>query len=127
MLKGNFLHPVLYRFAKNKNSKEFRSKLNINIRSSCFLKIFTSKIFRIHNGKYFVVNDPISLKILFKSNPYYNFKLGHFSYNRQVIARGRNNRGITIINRDLKKKRGVSVKLRKRKKMIFTETTFKHT
>lgn len=122
MQKGKFLHPVIYKFAKLKK-KEFllKKNKNLNIRSSFYLKKFINCIFKIHNGKDFVINDPIALKAVFKIYPRYNFKIGQFSYNRHIFIRGRRLRGLSLLFDDIKKKRGLSIKLKKKKRLIFTQ------
>lgn len=121
--KGNFLSPEIYNFAKSNEKKFINHTSNefLNIRSSSYLKKFCDCIFKVHNGKYFVVNDPMELKSVFKVYPFYNFKIGQFSYNKQIIIRNWNRHGAKIIEEDLKKKKGIYIKNNKKKKFIYTD------
>jgi len=98
----------------------FKNKTNINIRRSNFLKTLSKYQFNIHNGKIYHLNDPIFLTILLKSYPFYNFNLGQFSNTRQILNRRSNTGGFIIVSEDLKKKRGIYIKNKnKKKKFIF--------
>ena len=74
--------------------------------------------FIIHNGNNFIKNDPEELNSVFLKYPYYNFKLGQFSYNKFIHTKGGFRFSMTLLLEDIKKKRGVSIKLKKSKKMI---------
>ena len=120
--KGNFLSPEIYNFAKS-NEKEFinmSSNPYLNIRSSTYLKKFSDCTFRVHNGKFFVVNDPMELKSVFKKYSFSAFKIGQFSYNKTIISRSWNSSAVRIIAEDLKRKKGIFIKNNKRKKYVYT-------
>lgn len=109
------MHPSLFKFIKS-GKKRYENTQGLNIRNSSFLKSLVGCRFKIHNGKQFYENDPVSLAILLKSYPFYNFKLGQFSSTRQELNRRGNDSGIIIISEDLKKKKGVFIKNKNKKK-----------
>ena len=79
-----------------------------------------SNSFSVHNGKLSYTNDPISMSILFKDYPFFNFNLGQLSYTRFLLDRRSSIFIKTIIIEDLKKKRGLYIKNKnKRKKFVF--------
>ena len=101
-----------------KGEKIFNIKVYYNIRKSFFLKKFISCTFYIHNGKFFVNNDPIYLKLIIRRSKC-KFKLGQFSYNKCVHTKGGITKDILLLGEDIKKKRGVAIKIKKKKKFIF--------
>lgn len=118
MLKGNFIQPIIFK-KYVKGERDFNIDKFYNIRKTTFVKKFKNCVFHIHNGKFYVVNDPIFLKINLKGYKNYTFKLGQFSYNKFIHTKGGFRFSMTLLLEDIKKKRGVSIKLKKSKKMIF--------
>ena len=76
-------------------------------------------LFYIHNGKDLIKNDTQYMKEVYKKQAFKSFKLGQYSYNRRPINRNRRS-DIYLIFRDLKRKKGIDVKFKKRKKRFFT-------
>lgn len=101
-----------------KGEKVFNLSTYYNIRKSFYIKKFINCIFYIHNGKYFVVNDPVYLKLVVRRSKC-KFKLGQFSYNKFIHIKGGITKDMSLLNEDIKKKRGVSIKIKKKKKFIF--------
>jgi len=118
MLKGRFIQYIVYKKFK-KGVREFKIDKYYNIRKSSFLNKFANCSFSIHNGKFYVTNDPIYFSLALKDYKNFHFKLGQFSYNKQIQTKGGQNNGIFFLLEDIKKKRGVLVKLKKKKKLIF--------
>lgn len=117
--KGKFINPTLYKLLRKKVTVfKFENKPFLNIRSSSYLKIFNECTFDIHTGRKFVKNDNVLLTKIFKEYPFYNFKLGQISYNRVLIERNRVKIPAAILM-DLKKKRNVDLRLKKRRKITF--------
>ena len=110
---------MLYKLIKRKCSLfQFKNKPFLNIRSSCYLKSFINCTFNVHTGRKFVKNDIRQLNKVFKEYKFFNFKIGQISYNRTLIERNRVKIPGAIIL-DLKKKRNVDIRLKKRKKTTF--------
>lgn len=118
--KGNFLNPLVYKFAKYKIEKIFfKNKPFYNIRNSSCVKNLIKSTFNIHNGRDFIKNDIQYMKEVYKKQPFKTFKLGQYSYNRRPINRNRRSE-IYLIFKDLKRKKGIDVKFKKKKKRFFT-------
>ena len=118
--KGNFLNSLVYKLAKIKSEKvSFKNKPYYNIRSSSCVRNFIKCTFKIHNGKEFIQNDIQYMKEVYKKQSFKTFKLGQYSYNRKPINRNRRS-DIYLIFRDLKRKKGIDVKIKKEKKKTFT-------
>ena len=118
MLKGKFIQQIIFKKFKN-GVREFKIDKYYNIRKSFFLNKFINCSFSIHNGRFYVSNDPVYFSLALKEYKNFSFKLGQFSYNKQIQTKGGQNSGIYLLLEDIKKKRGVLVKLRKKKKLIF--------
>lgn len=118
MLKGKFIQEYIYK-KYNKGSRVFKIDKYFNIRKSTYLREFEDCTFYVHNGRFYVFNDPITFKLKIKNYNKIYFKLGQFSYNKQINTQGGLHSGISVLLEDIKKKRGVSLKLRKKKKLIF--------
>lgn len=118
MLKGNFIQPIIFKKYRD-GVRDFNIDKYYNIRKSMYIKKFINCIFHIHNGKLFVVNDPVFMKLNTKYYKSVKFKLGQFSYNKQIQTKGGFTQSISLLNEDIKKKRGVSVKSKKKKKLVF--------
>jgi len=118
--KGRFLHPVIYAFAKS-NKKIFLTNKNftLNIRSSSFIKIFFSKIFNVHTGRRFLMNDPLDMRAALLSYPSYRFKLGQFAFTRHIHEKRHFTFGTKLVLEDLKRKEGVIFKPKKKKNIYF--------
>jgi len=120
MLKGRFIQKIIYKKYK-KGVKDFKIDKYYNIRKSTFIKRFSNCIFNIHNGKFYVANDPIYFSQALKEYKSFVFKLGQFSYNKHIHMKGGMHDGILFLQEDIKRKRGVLIKLRKKKKLVFVK------
>jgi len=118
LLKGKFIQYIIYKKFKD-GVRDFKIDKYFNIRKSFFIKKFINCSFNVHNGKYYVKNDPVHFSLALKEYKNFSFKIGQFSYNKHVHARGGPNRNLHYLLQDIKKKRGVLIKLKKKKKLVF--------
>ncbi len=119
MLKGNFIQPIVYHLYK-RGVKEFKLDKFFNIRKTTNVEAFWRCTFYIHNGRNYIFND--SDDISYKLNNYnFFFKLGQYSYNKQVKVKHTSHVSLYGIEKDLRKKKGMFIKAKKTKKFIFSK------
>ena len=120
--KGFFVHPVIYYLAKNIHAiKKNKLKFNyvnrdktFNIRSSFYLNRLRDVVIYAHDGRDLLPSHPYD----FIKNKY-SFKIGQITYNRHLPEKRTPKWGRNIIINDMKKKRGLILKVSRRKKYIY--------
>lgn len=120
--KGFFVHPVIYSFAKKArflkksvaNFKYVHDIKTFNIRSSFYINKIRDIVIYAHDGRDLLPSHPRD----FVKNKY-TFRIGQITYNRHLPEKRSFKWNRDYIIQDMKKKRGLILKVARRKKYTY--------
>ena len=120
--KGFFVHPIIYKYAKKIRflrksdiSLTYVSDIKtLNIRSSFYINRIRDVMIYAHDGRDLLPSHPHD----FIKNKY-TFRIGQITYNRHLPEKRSFKANRDFIINDMKKKRGLILKIARRKKYTY--------